>query len=401
MEKQEALLAGTLLRMERLRQGMEQKAVCYGLCVPSYLCKIEQGTVCPDPALLSALFRRLGIEYTQDAGLLKTLRQALLDYFYRLEYGLNPQEVYASLQAQEEVLRHSPLAICWLLVQGCHGEAVLPLLEKLERAMTSRQLALYRLLRCRAQPQAPEALTWCREACQSLDCSAAMMELAFLYLLRGDYAAIHRMESRLVAAAVDEGNLFQLANYFFLNATAYACLNQEAMMLTYYQRCIRLLQNTGWQQFLGDTYYNMGATYISLKQYDLSLEYLARAEKIQGVSLALSHKKAVALLRSGQREEARAALRQMQALLDSEDATESDHLKYQEACMELEENYLDNPAYLELLERLIRALKQECHFGHLYFYREAVLDAYVRQRKYKKALAFEEEISLFVAKNGV
>ena len=228
-----------------------------------------------------------------------------------------------------------------------------------------------------------------------------MMELAFLYLLRGDYAAIHRMESRLVAAAVDEGNLFQLANYFFLNATAYACLNQEAMMLTYYQRCIRLLQNTGWQQFLGDTYYNMGATYISLKQYDLSLEYLARAEKIQGVSLALSHKKAVALLRSGQREEARAALRQMQALLDSEDATESDHLKYQEACMELEENYLDNPAYLELLERLIRALKQECHFGHLYFYREAVLDAYVRQRKYKKALAFEEEISLFVAKNGV
>lgn len=278
MEKQEALLAGTLLRTERLRQGMEQKAVCYGLCVPSYLCKIEQGTVCPDPALLSALFRRLGIEYTQDAGLLKTLRQALLDYFYRLEYGLNPQEVYASLQAQEEVLRHSPLAICWLLVQGCHGEAVLPLLEKLERAMTSRQLALYRLLRCRAQPQAPEALTWCREACQSLDCSAAMMELAFLYLLRGDYAAIHRMESRLVAAAVDEGNLFQLANYFFLNATAYACLNQEAMMLTYYQRCIRLLQNTGWQQFLGDTYYNMGATYISLKQYDLSLEYLARRE---------------------------------------------------------------------------------------------------------------------------
>lgn len=274
MEKQETLLAGTLLRMERLRQGMEQKAVCYGLCVPSYLCKIEQGTVCPDPALLSALFRRLGIEYTQDAGLLKKLRQALLDYFYRLEYGLNPQEVYASLQAQEEVLRHSPLAICWLLVQECHGEAVLPLLEKLERAMTSRQLALYRLLRCRAQPQAPEALTWCREACQSLDCSAAMMELAFLYLLRGDYAAIHRMESRLVAAAVDEGNLFQLANYFFLNATAYACLNQEAMMLTYYQRCIRLLQNTGWQQFLGDTYYNMGATYISLKQYDLSLEYL-------------------------------------------------------------------------------------------------------------------------------
>ena len=47
MEKQEALLAGTLLRTERLRQGMEQKAVCYGLCVPSYLCKIEQEPYAP------------------------------------------------------------------------------------------------------------------------------------------------------------------------------------------------------------------------------------------------------------------------------------------------------------------------------------------------------------------
>ena len=60
MRRNPDLLAGTILRMERLRQGAEQKAVCYGLCVPSYLCKIEQGAVHPNPDLLSALFRRLG-----------------------------------------------------------------------------------------------------------------------------------------------------------------------------------------------------------------------------------------------------------------------------------------------------------------------------------------------------
>ena len=49
MERNSDLLAGAILRMERLRQGMEQKAVCYGLCVPSYLCKIEQGAVHPNP----------------------------------------------------------------------------------------------------------------------------------------------------------------------------------------------------------------------------------------------------------------------------------------------------------------------------------------------------------------
>ena len=75
MRRNPDLLAGTILRMERLRQGAEQKAVCYGLCVPSYLCKIEQGAVHPNPDLLSALFRRLGVDYTQDEARLRPLEE--------------------------------------------------------------------------------------------------------------------------------------------------------------------------------------------------------------------------------------------------------------------------------------------------------------------------------------
>ena len=77
MRRNPDLLAGTILRMERLRQGAEQKAVCYGLCVPSYLCKIEQGAVHPNPDLLSALFRRLGVDYTQDEARLRPSRTIL------------------------------------------------------------------------------------------------------------------------------------------------------------------------------------------------------------------------------------------------------------------------------------------------------------------------------------
>ena len=59
-----------------------------------------------------------------------------------------------------------------------------------------------------------------------------------------------------------------------MNATAYACLNQEAMTITYYERCIRLLQNTGWREILGDVHYNLGAMYISLRKYALCLDHL-------------------------------------------------------------------------------------------------------------------------------
>lgn len=39
---------------------------------------------------------------------------------------------------------------------------------------------------------------------------------------------------------------------------------------------------------------------------------------------------------------------------------------------------MESPAYLELLERLIQTLKRDCHFGHLYFYRDRMLEACTR-----------------------
>lgn len=74
-------------------------------------------------------------------------------------------------------------------------------------------------------------------------------------------------------------------------------------------------------------------------------------------------------------------------------------LRYQEACMECERDFLDQPEYLELLEKLIASIKKNYPFGHLYFYKDVVVEAYKRQRKYKKALEFEEEISCEVVKN--
>ena len=56
-------IAGALLRLERLRQNKGQKEVCYGICVPSYLSKIEHGTVNPDDTIVKQLFAKMNITY--------------------------------------------------------------------------------------------------------------------------------------------------------------------------------------------------------------------------------------------------------------------------------------------------------------------------------------------------
>lgn len=205
------------------------------------------------------------------------------------------------------------------------------------------------------------------------------------------------MESKMVAAAVAEGNTWQLANYFYINGTAYACLNLEIMMMDCFKRSIHLLQNTAWQKELADLYYNIGATYISLEKYQEAWEYLQKAEHVGGkTSVDLLHKQSIVLIRSGQIEEAQSYLEQLKRQLkEHPSAGETNWLKYEEACMECRKDFEQEPEYLQLLERLIETLRMERHPGHLYFYRDVAVKAYMAQRKYKKALEFEQWINSF------
>ena len=79
---------GNLLRMERVRQGKGQKEICYGICVTSYLCKIEKGQVKADEAIIKKLFKQLGIDYCQDEQLLEEASTLIKQYYEQVHYNL-------------------------------------------------------------------------------------------------------------------------------------------------------------------------------------------------------------------------------------------------------------------------------------------------------------------------
>lgn len=402
-------LAGALLKMERVRQNKEQKEVCLGICVPSYLSKIEHGTVCPDERILAALFERLGIVYENDREQLSVYQKMIERYFYHMLYRLDTKAIYQELEAHQEKLRYSEYALDWLLIQAFEKEEKdsMILLEKLKEHMTAEQRAYYEILCAWQTEDAGERVCLCQNACRVLQNSYAMLCLCDAYLLQGNYAAIRAMEQRVVAVAVEEGNTAQLAVCFCLVGDTYACLNMEDMMMLYYERALRLLQNTGWRDMLPVLYYNIGAVYISLKKYELAIAYLDKAQALdkengETMDIDILHKKAIAYIRMGKKKEAGEFLaKQKEALFSVKEPSEVDVLKYEETMMECRDGFLDDPEYLRLLEKLIAKIKKERHFGHLYFYREVVIEAYKRQRQYKKALEFESEISRNIIKNGV
>ncbi|MCM1040352.1 MAG: helix-turn-helix transcriptional regulator [Ruminococcus sp.] len=401
---------GILLKMERIRQDKGQKEVCYGICVPSYLSKIEHGTVSPEREILAKLFDRLGIYYEEKEEKLSEFKKLIDEYFYCLHYALDTKPVYGKLKAAKQVLTYSRYAVDWLLIEGFEEKTSDPLLEKLEPHMGRVRRAYYQILifRQRKERDADKLVRICEEACEVLHNSFAMSMLCEAYFEQGDYTAIHAMEQRFVAAAVEEGNTARLAYCFFLNGSAYACLNMEDMMMVYYERCIRLLQNTGWKAFRQSLYYNIGATLTALKKYDEALEYLHKAQTQNEednpddaeMRREILHKKTLACFRMGNREEGEKFLEKYkEAVFSIKEASALERLRYQEAAMEAKENFLDKPEYLEVLEKLIKAIGKDKHFGYLYFYKEQIIEAYKRQRQYKKALEFAEKISGKVIKH--
>lgn len=213
------------------------------------------------------------------------------------------------------------------------------------------------------------------------------------YYEQAEYDAIHRMENRFVTAALEEGNVYALADYYFMNGSAYACVDMDEMMTVYYERTRRLLQNTGWwKEYEQGLYYNMGATYLAVGRYEEALDCLNR---VRSEDFLLCHKKAWLHLLLGNTREADHYLAIMKQLLSRKDmkGKMAERLMYEELCMEQKQDFTADPAYLDLIERLIRALIKEKSFGFLYQYKNVILEAYTRQRKYKKALEFSEQIS--------
>ena len=381
---------GLLLRSERIRQNKGQKEICIGLCVPSYLCKIEKGQALAPKELLVELFKRLNISYETDAEFLEKCDLEINEFFQKFLYGLEYEQITESLFAVEKRLLYSSHRISYLLMKGLTGDSsVIPALREISFGLNREQEAYYYLLEGIHSDSKEERLSFYKKANEGMRHSCFMVFLASVYLENSDYTAIHNLESRLVTTALEEGNVYSIAEYYLLNGTAYGSLDLEEMMLVYYNRAIKMCENTGWKHIQNDAYYNIGSVYLCQNRFAEAKEYLDKVEK---ENFMLLHKKALLSLRSGRMVEGKNILERMKPYLEAEESHVAQIL-YEEACMELEEDYINNPEYELLLDRLIAVLKEHRHFGFLYSFKDVIIRTYVAQRKYKKALEFQNEIS--------
>ncbi len=120
--KEPLTLLGAIIKLNRLSQNMSQAGLAEGICVPSYLSKIENGEIVPSIEVLHLLFHQLDIEYVDDEQFIHTHHQLIRDYFDEVScYGLEKANViFHELQSKETQLIHSSLIVDYYLLKLAH-----------------------------------------------------------------------------------------------------------------------------------------------------------------------------------------------------------------------------------------------------------------------------------------
>lgn len=119
INKTNVKVLGSIIKMNRMRQNMSQKALSEGICVNSYLSRIENAEITPSEEVIHDLFKALSILYQDDETFVEeglSDFKAFLDELMFNEFDQSHQ-LFIAIEAREEEYIHSPLIIDYYIIK--------------------------------------------------------------------------------------------------------------------------------------------------------------------------------------------------------------------------------------------------------------------------------------------
>ena len=387
-------IGGSLIKYHRERLGITQKDLCQGICVVSHLSKIENNKVEPSPEIVGELFKRLGMKYYNYEGFINKNRKIIDKFFYNLNFYRKTDKIFEEIEEEADKLLNSPLLIDYLLLESYFNEnkSNVERLSELEIYMNNYQKGWFYLLKVKYNSNEGENVTreWILESYGLLRNTFSLLTLMQFELANGHFDKVIELGPEIVNLALIEGNVMAIANANLFMGNAYAAQNLPGLMLPYYKRAKNILLDLNRKDLIANIDYNIGATYIESNEYKKALYYLEKVEEQNIVDdytkFLLYHKLGLLHLGLNNKSLAKDYIGKAKKTLNTIKENYYIHsLMVEVAELQLEEDYLDNPIYLEKLEELCKILDREYPKGFYLFHKRMLEQLYCHLRQYKKA----------------
>ena len=376
---------GTLIRRERLRRNLSQEGLCKGICVVSYLSKIEQGKAEAGEDILLPLLSRLGIEYETDRAFLEEAGRTVEKLYEELFSGKMSQP--EALEKRLSRYMNSPFLLDALLLLDAFYNRLSPELSDFVSCMNRRQYQLYLLLRLQAlgENTSEELLRLNPNDFYSL-------KIGTEWYYRGRYFEAIELLNRAYDMAAREGNIRLMCDAKLFLGNCYSDTRQTELMAESYRVAKKIALVLGDDRLVSVMDYNLSSTYLELGETEQAYELLLTVSRRDALYY---HKLAVALEKLGRKDEAAQAVKQGRAALEKEEyaplAAEK-MLNVVEYRL-LHPNYLHEEEYARELSDCFGWLRQHMPEGYARFHLPYMLELLEAERRYKEAYKLISEFS--------
>ena len=392
---------GMLIRRERLGRNLSQEGLCRGICVVSYLSKIEQGKAEAGEDILRPLLERLGMAYETDPAFLARAGHTVETMYAELlagrEYAARFTQALADMEAELPRYMASPYMLDATLLRAGRGagpddagpwRAAVDELGEFAPYMTNRQYALFLLVKLLAgQDRDGTAENLLRlDPCAYYTCQVGAQQY-----FAGQYMKAASTLERAYDLAAREGAVYIMCSAKAFLGNCYSDTGQKELMLETYavERKLAEACDDSDQMVIID--YNIASTYL---EWGMADEAYALLKDMDYDSSLYYHKLAIALEKLGRRSEALSALEAGFAALKRE----GDRAVHR-GMMELvayrlrHPDYRHDKVYAAQMEETFELLRREMSNGFVLFHVPYMLEVLEAQRRYRDAYRLLAEFS--------
>ncbi|MGL4773088.1 MAG: tetratricopeptide repeat protein, partial [Clostridium sp.] len=280
---------GSIIRLNRINQNMSQKELAKGICVPSYLSRIENGELLPSEDVITILFDRLGLTFNDSPKFIKDSLEAFENFFNNLNFNEfdYTSQLFKEIEEREKDFITSPLIIDYYLAKLARYCST-PERAKFDGTKNSI-LSAYDLLSpdqeftynfyigvdtLNVKGDILEGQEYIQKALNYKENGHCYYWLSYVYRVKNNPIKAYDSIKRALALYVEEGNFISIMESYEKIAEVHFMLDNHDDAINYLKMSLKMarkIRNDYYIQYINSM---LAWSYFKLKDFETSLEYL-------------------------------------------------------------------------------------------------------------------------------
>ncbi|MGL5574196.1 MAG: tetratricopeptide repeat protein [Sarcina sp.] len=396
-------IIGSIIKLNRLKKNISQKSLAKGICVPSYLSRIESGEFLPSDDVISIIFDKLGLKYNDSKEFVSEKKASLEFFFENLifnEFDLT-SNLFSKLEKIEHEFLASPLIVDYFLAKLArycstrHREkfessssfllSAFDLLSEKQKSMYNFYMGVD-VLSLSADIELGK--TYIKNSLNYREFGHCYYWLSYAYMLENNPIKAYDTIKRALDLYVQDGNIISIMNSYEKIAEVYFLLDNYIDAIQYLKKALRMAKTLKNMHFTEHITSLLAWSYYRLKNYKLAHKYLESNTGIADHRILTPDSILIALINFETND--KLALKKTLLKLNNPQTFEQMDIALIDSFISFFTFYIENEKYIKTTQwetLLLKLIRDVTKFAELKkALKELLKQYYIQNRRYKDAL---------------